>query len=294
MTDTFRSGDSDFEQVRSRFYGMVERHLRNVPDQPTSKRPDKGNRKRKKAKVEVSKKPEPGRDGQPFLESTWTTEEGPRGFRNDFGDALEWLILKGKLIHGADGDTGDQVRERRHSLANDRFKTADDLLQLLDAAELTPIRSPDYSSTPVSGGGPRFVGLSKMVAQMKVQDIRHDVPVAAMRLLEAILIGNRHVWHDRPKKTQEAIFKEICLAIDLVGWSMDRDRSMDQNRAAHVDIYEKATADLIRRWPEVFDWIVEKRLRSVTHSARRLSPNDTRGTKQKAPEPSVAPAEGGK
>lgn len=262
VTDTYRLGDADFDESRARFYAMVYRHLRYVEGQPIAQStPAKG--KRKKAKqMMIAVTPSPGRDGQPYAESSYFTRENQRGSRNDFGDALEWLILRGKLMHGADGGNAEQARERGHSLAKRRAETADDLLRLMEKAELTPFRSPDYSSTPVSGGGPRHVGISKLVAQMRVQDIRRDVPPVLMALLERVLARNEHCWHNQPKRRQDEIFRAICLALDFAGWSMDRNHG-------RIDLYDKATADLCRRWPEAFEWLTDRRLRQTGTTTRR-------------------------
>lgn len=252
MSDTYRLGDADFDFIRTRFYDMAERHLRNLPATPSTPL-----KKQKKAKGPIAAPVEI--DGRPveiekYGDGTKDTK------RDNAADALNWLIVKGHLNSKMDGPRSDAALERAWSDGNARRTTADELVLLFERAELTPLRSPDLEGTPGGSFGPRFVGLSKLVSQMIVQDLRRDMPPALMALLERVLLGNEHVWHGREKKQQARIFQDVRLALDFAAWGLARHGG--------VAAQEKAKAHLCQKWEVAGEWFRTKTLRLAVHQAR--------------------------
>lgn len=283
MSDTYRLGDPDFDAMRAdfyercryhfadrpeivppvvqddiaatraRFYDMVERHLRNLPATPST--PAK-KQKKAKAPAVVEQKVIDGRpvEIEKYGDGTKDTK------RDNAADALNWLIVKGCLNSRLDGPRSDAALERAWSDGNARRNTADELVDLFEKAELTPLRSPDLGGTPGGSFGPRFVGISKVTAMMMVQDLRRDMPPALMTLLDRILLGNEHVWHGKEKKQQARIFQDVRLALDFAAWALARQDG--------VGAQEKAKQVLCQKWELAGEWFRTRSLRLAVHQAR--------------------------
>lgn len=205
---------------------------------------------------------EPGRDGERYDRVKISTAKDES--RNDATDVLTWLAVKGKLNSEIQPPRTDKKVEIAWSEGRERQNTAAKLQEAFQKAELTPLRSADPAA--IGGGGSfdsRFVGVSKLEAMYDIQCLRDDIPQPCMAMLERILLGNRL---DRVKggAAERRLFNQIRMSIDFATWSMDRSRP-------DVDPYDKASAELCRRWPDAFEWITIRRLRRGGVMTKRIT-----------------------
>lgn len=283
--DCYRLGDPDFDRRRERFYANMDYALREPPalvlpliafygfEPETVKR--RAAFYADCARVfgwkewELDPEPyspptaNPGRDQQP-REVQKYGNAGIASYRDQASDAMTWLILNKHLNSKVDWPRTDEKLEQAWSEGNARHTTAQELERLFEKAELTPLRSPDFGGVPTGGFGSRYVGVSKLISQMVVQDLRRDMPPALMALLERILVKNEHPWHGLKKKAQDAVFEQARMALDMAGWVLMK---IDAGKAGEAAI-ERARVAIARRWPALDDWFYQRRLRPAVHMGR--------------------------
>lgn len=281
--DAYRAGDLDFERRRDRFYAGCHYEFNEPPplvvplaaiyafDPETTKR-------RAEFYANCSRvfgwgwaldvpdyqapRSNPGREGQHYDRVKISTAKDES--RNDATDVLTWLATKGKLNSEIEPPRTDRKLEIAWSEGRERQNTASKLQEVFQKAELTPLRSADPAA--IGGGGSfgsRFVAVSKIEAMRAIQDLRNDIPQPCMAMLERILVGNRL---DRTKgaAAERMLFNQVRMSIDFATWSMDRSRP-------DIDPYDKASAELCRRWPDAWEWITVRRLRRGGVMAKRIT-----------------------
>lgn len=249
MMDTYRAGDPDFENVRDRFYGMVERHLSIVaivlPKGRRTKIADPG----------------PGRDGIP----TEIEKYGdPRiaSYRDNAADAVQWLVSKGHLNSRIVGVRTDRLLEIAWAEGRARITMMSMLADLFERAELTALKSPDLEGLSGGSFGPRAIHHTKLEAMMVVQRMRSEIPPVCMKMLEAVITRNESPWHGLGRSAQAAVFDAIRRSIDFAAWSLERSRAKP----------EITDQELVRRWPEALEWITAGRLTVAAISFKRDQP----------------------
>jgi hypothetical protein len=231
-------------EARAKFYNMVERHLSREELAPVKEKKAR-KAKQEPALVVIDDRPvEVERYG-----------DGTRDMRrNNAADAMQWLIGKGHLNSRIEGPRTDKAMEIAWAEGRARINTTTDLAVIFERAELTPLRSPDFEATPGGSFGPRFVSVTKLRCMKIVQDLRRDIPPAAIRTLEAIICRNEFPWHGASKREEQRILQDIRRALDFAAWSLGNGR-----RGAEI-----TREEMCRRWPESADWFVAKDLAEST------------------------------
>lgn len=241
------------EEARAKFYDMVRKHL--SQEEPPAPKKGKAKPKMEATPTEI--------DGRPIDRQKYGNA-GIASYRNQASDAMTWLILNKHLISKVEWPRTEEKLEQAWSEGNARHTTAQELEKLFEKAELTPLRSPDLGGVPTNGFGSRYVGVSKLVSQMIVQDLRRDMPPALMSLLERILVKNEHPWHGLSKKAQDAVFEQVRMALDCAGWVLMK---IDAGKAGEAAV-ERARLAICRRWPALDEWFYHQRLRPALHMGR--------------------------
>lgn len=242
MSDTYRPGDEDFDFIRGRFYDMVERHLSREKPAPSKKGRAK---KQESAPVVI--------DGRPVEIERYG--DGRRDIRrNNTADAMQWLIMKGRLNSMIEEPRTDKKLELAWAEGRGRITTATRLAEIFEKAELTPLRSPDFEATPGGSFGPRHIGVSKFRCIEIVAQLEGDIPPACMGLLRAIICRNEFPWLGLKPKNEQRVMESIRLALDFAAWSLDR----------HHPRAEMTEEEIVRRWPAAQGWFVARRLAEST------------------------------
>lgn len=206
---------------------------------------------------ESSEPIKPGRDGRPSEVEKYGSP-GIASFRDNAADAMQWLILKGHLNSRVVGPHTDEALEIAWAEGRGRINTANELAELFETAELTPLRSPDLESVPSGTFGPRTIGMKKLQAMKAVQDLRRDIPPLCMGLLEAIICRNDFLWAGLPKKDAENLFQAIRASLDFAAWSLNQYNP-------RAEITEEV---MIQRWPWTEQWFIARRLRGKVVMSR--------------------------
>lgn len=207
-----------------------------------------------------------GRDGRLHDRQKYG-EAGIHSYRDQASDAMTWLVLKKHLNSRVDWPRTEEKLQAAWADGNERHATAQELELLFEKAELTPLRSPDFAAAPSGGFGSRYVGVSKVVAQMKVQDLRREMPPALMQLLERILLKNEMVWHGLKGKARDGAIDNIRLALDFAGWALFKVAAGQAGSAA----VEARRLALCRKWPAADQFFYQQQLRPAMHAGKVIS-----------------------
>lgn len=229
------------DEARAKFYAMAERHLsREEAPAPKAKKS-----KPESAPVVI--------DGRPVEIERYG--DGRRDIRrNNAADAMQWLIMKGKLNSTIHGIRTDKAMELAWAEGRGRITTATRLAEIFEKAELTPLRSPDFEAATGGSFGPRHIGVSKFRCIEIVAQLEGDIPPACMVLLRAIICRNEFPWFGIKPKNEQRVMESIRLALDFAAWSLDR----------HHPRAEMTEDEVVRRWPAAREWFVARRLAEST------------------------------
>lgn len=140
-----------------------------------------------------------------------------------------------------------------------RRRALDDLDRLFFGAELSPLRSVDLEAVPSGGFGPRIVSDYKLDCQRAIQDMRNEIPPAAMALIERVVVRGEFIWEVPSKKARIILLQELRMALDFAAWSLGLD---GKGRP------EMTKDDLRRRWPEADEYFRQKILRPAMHAGK--------------------------
>lgn len=185
-------------------------------------------------------------------------------YRDDAANAVQWLLDKGKLKPLVIGQPTDELMAESWSDVLSRLTVAQQLESLFDAAELSPVKSPDWESVPGGGFGPKNVPIRKIIAMRKVQELRHEMPPMLMSLIEQLIRENCHLWHGVQKSKQQRIFQDIRFALDFSEWALNKiERGEAGSRATEND-----RVALCKKWPLAEDWFQRKRLLPFLHAGK--------------------------
>lgn len=201
------------------------------------------------------------KDGKPFEVERYG-DPAKIMYRDNASSALGWLIYKGHLNSMIDGPRTERAMEIAWNEGRARINTAQRLENIFEAADLTPIRSPDFEAVPGGTFGPRAIHHSKLRAIKILADLERDIPPLCMGILRAIIGENRFIWHGLDKRGEREMLEAIRMSLDFAAWSLDR-------RVLRPEMTEE---EIVRRWPAAHQWFTVRRLQGATYSFKRDDP----------------------